>query len=187
MFKKICVTDRHLVKGDFLKQIETVAETGLSALILREKDLTDEEYETLAVQVMRLCREKRIPCFFNNRPLLAAKLGADGVQMSFAAFCGMTDGEKAVLKRRGVSVHSGQEAVKAESLGADYLIFGHVFETECKPGIPPRGLETLKEICETVEIPVFAIGGISDENAADCIEAGAAGVCMMSGYMKMKK
>ena len=61
------------------------------------------------------------------------------------------------------------------------MIYGHIFETACKPGLPPRGLALLKNICESVDIPVFAIGGINKENAYKAIENKAFGVCMMSG------
>lgn len=84
-----------------------------------------------------------------------------------------------------MSVHSLEEVKEAEVLGAAFVIFGHVFETDCKPGLPPRGLTALKEICAGVSIPVYAIGGVNEENSPLCVEAGAAGVCMMSGFMEM--
>ena len=68
--------------------------------------------------------------------------------------------------------------------GATYLTAGHVFLTDCKKGVPARGLDFLADVCRAVNVPVYAIGGINDKNAGDCIQAGAAGVCMMSGYMR---
>ncbi|MEG0250945.1 MAG: thiamine phosphate synthase [Peptostreptococcus sp.] len=88
-------------------------------------------------------------------------------------------------KEIGVSVHSIDEAKRAESLGASYLTFGHIFETDCKKGLEPRGLKLLKELCSSVAIPIYAIGGITPQNAYLAVENGAKGVCIMSGIMKL--
>jgi thiamine-phosphate pyrophosphorylase len=71
-------------------------------------------------------------------------------------------------------------------LGADYVCAGHIFETDCKKGVPPRGLSFLRDICAQSPVPVYAIGGIREENENKAIEQGAAGVCVMSGAMKGK-
>lgn len=184
MYKTVCVTNRHLVTGNFLEQIKKVLEAKPEAVILREKDLSEEEYECLGMQVLKLCKEKKVPCYFNTFATSAIKLKADGVQLSFRDFCGLIPQDKSKFKRIGVSVHSIEEAIEAEKRGADFLLFGHVFETDCKPGIPPRGLAMLTQLCDTVNIPVFAIGGISDSNSELCLEAGAACVCRMSSLMK---
>ena len=84
----------------------------------------------------------------------------------------------------GVSVHSKEQAEKALALGADYLTAGHIFATDCKKGVPPRGLSFLKEICDLSPVPVYAIGGITGENASLAAEKGAKGVCVMSGLME---
>jgi thiamine-phosphate pyrophosphorylase len=84
----------------------------------------------------------------------------------------------------GASCHSVEDAVKAERLGCTYITAGHIFATDCKKGVPPRGLEFLKEVCESIDIPVYAIGGINSENMNLTIEAGAKGVCIMSGFMR---
>ena len=83
-----------------------------------------------------------------------------------------------------VSVHTVEEARNAEKLGADGLIAGHIFVTDCKKGLAPRGLEFLKEVCAAVSIPVFAIGGIDDSNSDAVRLAGAQGECRMSWYMR---
>lgn len=85
----------------------------------------------------------------------------------------------------GTSVHSFEEAVLAQKLGAAYITAGHIFETDCKKGAEPRGLDFLKNVCSSVNIPVYAIGGISQENYESALEAGAAKVCMMSQMMRM--
>lgn len=68
-------------------------------------------------------------------------------------------------------------------MGACYVIAGHIFSTDCKKGVPPRGLAFLREVTNSVSIPVYAIGGITVENSGEVFAAGAAGVCMMSQWM----
>ena len=82
-----------------------------------------------------------------------------------------------------LSCHSVAEAVRAQTLGCTYVTAGHIFETDCKLGLPGRGLKFLTEVCQAVSIPVCAIGGISAENLAAVRDAGAAGACVMSGPM----
>ena len=76
------------------------------------------------------------------------------------------------------------EAVTAAEKGADFLIAGHIFATDCKKGVSPRGLGFLTDVISNVEIPVYAIGGINDANMQSALDCGAAGVCIMSGYMR---
>ena len=87
----------------------------------------------------------------------------------------------------GTSVHSVEEAVEAEKLGASYISAGHIFSTDCKKGMPPRGLDFLKDVCRSVSIPVYAIGGIRIDKAQlqELLDCGAAGGCVMSGMMKL--
>lgn len=84
----------------------------------------------------------------------------------------------------GASVHSLEEAMEAERLSASYVVAGHIFPTDCKAGLLPRGTGFLKEICENVHIPVYALGGINDNNEELVKECGADGACRMSGYMR---
>jgi thiamine-phosphate pyrophosphorylase len=105
--------------------------------------------------------------------------------MPLARFLAMPEVQKAMFTTRGASVHSVEDAILAQKSGATYLTAGHIFATDCKKGVPPRGLLFLREVCTAVSIPVYAIGGIHKENAVMCIEQGAAGVCMMSEYMRL--
>ena len=86
----------------------------------------------------------------------------------------------------GVSVHSADEAVLAEKMGATYVTAGHIYATDCKKGLQPRGLDFLRQVCAAVDLPVYAIGGIKfDETQWMSLkECGAAGGCIMSGMMK---
>ena len=83
----------------------------------------------------------------------------------------------------GASVHSIEEAIEAATFGATYLIAGHIFSTHSKKGVPPRGLNFLKQVCDAVPIPVFAIGGITRNDVNDVKATGAKGVCIMSEAM----
>ena len=88
------------------------------------------------------------------------------------------------IQRIGTSIHSVEDAIFAESHGADYITAGHIFTTNCKKGLPGRGIEWLKTVCDAVSIPVYAIGGISDANASELSDCGIAGYCMMSASMQ---
>ena len=179
----VFVTNRHLVKGDFLEQIKKVLELKPEAIILREKDLSEAEYEKLGKKVLRLCKEKNIPCYFNTFVNVAIKLHADGIQVPFDLFCLMVPEEMKQSGRVGVSVSTAEEAKIAEHRGADFLIYGDIFLTDSPKDVEPKGTDALKKICRNAGIPVFAMGGINEENQDQCFEAGAACVCRMPSLM----
>ena len=89
-----------------------------------------------------------------------------------------------IFQEIGTSVHSASQLQEAVALGADYVTAGHIFTTDCKKGLPPRGLSFLHDICEQSPFPVYGIGGITEDNEEDVIRQGAAGVCIMSGCMR---
>lgn len=200
----LCITNRTLCTGDFLNKIRELAKRQeIEKIILREKDLEPGEYEVLAEKCWEICRENGKPLVINQFVGVARRLGIPEVQISMEALrkyadntpqkcvisgAGSTgnlhDTELGVFHSVGVSVHSVLEAVEAQLLGAGYLIAGHIFLTDCKKGIPGRGLAFLEEMCKKVTIPVYAIGGISPDNIRDVIRAGAQGGCMMSGFMR---
>lgn len=187
MYRNICVTNRALAVHPFEEQIARVLEAKPYALILREKDLSEEEYEKLAGNIKRLCDLSETQLILHSFPAVAEKLGVSALHMPLSKFLAMTDEEKAAFTIRGASVHSVEDALLAERAGATYVTAGHIFATDCKKGLPGRGLDFLRDVCTAVKIPVYAIGGIGETNTDVCIKAGAAGVCMMSGYMKLQK
>ena len=101
--------------------------------------------------------------------------------------CYLTDEEKKKFTKIGISIHSVEEAKVAERLGASYLTAGHIYATDCKKGLLPRGLEFLEEVCKEGKIPVYGIGGIKfdEEQWNDMEKCGAVGGCIMSGMMKI--
>ena len=88
------------------------------------------------------------------------------------------------FEKVGVSIHSLEEGERAITLGATYLTAGHIFQTDCKKDLEPRGLAFLENICRGVDVPVYAIGGISKDNIKLVKETGAKGACLMSSLMK---
>ena len=160
-------------------------DTRPDMLILREKDLDEEGYEKLAASVKTLCERSETQLILHSYPSVARKLGVSAIHMPLAGFTAMREEEKAQFTVRGASVHSVEDALRAERAGATYVTAGHIYETDCKKGLPGRGLDFLKDVCAAVQIPVYAIGGIDETNEDACIAAGADGVCMMSGYMKI--
>ena len=180
MSEIICVTNRKLCQTDFLRRLEEIAKSGVKGVILREKDLTEEEYTALAKESKKACGEKLIIHNFVN----AAKLlGIKKIHMPMNVLVDIPKSELAFFEEIGASCHSVKEAVKAQELGCTYITAGHIFATDCKKGLQPRGIGFLKEVCEAVNIPVYAIGGIDKENMQLVKEAGAKGACVMSGGM----
>lgn len=184
-YKIIGVTNRKLSRIPFLEQLEKSLSSNPSAVILREKDLTEDEYEIMAGQVMEICTRYQVEPILHTYAGAAKRLGCRKLHLSLENFRRAVEvGDLSFFDEIGVSVHSVTEAVEAWRLGASYLTAGHIFATDCKMGVPPRGTGFLKEVCESVPLPVFAIGGINKDNAGEAIEAGAEGVCIMSGFMK---
>ena len=150
---------------------------------LREKHLNAKALYKLALTVKRHIHDKDSLLFINERFDIALASGADGVHFpekscplgkALAVSPGMIAGK---------STHSLKQALSAEADGAEYLIFGPVFETPLKKRYgPPMGLEKLDEICRHVSVPVYAIGGIVPQNSRQCIEHGAYGVAAMSVF-----
>ena len=179
----IAITNRQLCTGDFYKQIEKIAILQPDRIILREKDLSDEDYAEIAEYCSNLCHHYKVPFSVNGRTDIATHLSAD----LHLPFTRINEIKNLIQQFRaiGVSIHSVDEAITAEKAGASYLISGHIFTTDCKPGVPPRGLPFLKEVCSAVRIPVYGIGGINLKNLSQIRAQGAKGGCMMSGVMRL--
>ena len=171
----ICITNRKLCSNNFLDQIEMIASAHPKAIVLREKDLSEKEYEQLARQVMQICQKHGTQCILHSFSNVATTLGATAVHMPLPLLQKMTPQEKSHFQIIGASCHSLEEAKEAQNLGCTYITAGHIFLTDCKKGLPGRGLPFLEEICKTVRIPVYAIGGISSQNMESVRKTGAAG------------
>ena len=183
MFKIICVTNRLLCKEDFLTRIEKLCMAGVDTVILREKDLTPEEYTALAESVLPICKKYNVKCYLHYFVESAIALNVHSIHLPLGIFRALPEWKKRAFETVGVSCHSVEDAVEADRMGATYLMAGHVFETDCKRDLPPRGLEFLHEVCEETYVPVYAIGGITPENIQEVKKAGAIGACIMSSAM----
>lgn len=176
----ICVTQRTLCT-DFLLQLDKIGAAKPKFIILREKDLSEKEYKGLALKALEICRRHRVPMACNSFYKVAAEIGAEGIHLPLALAETIS---LSPYKNVGISVHSPDEALRAQELGADYIVYGHIFATDCKKGLPPRGTEQLRKICHSLTIPTYAIGGITPQNYKEVINAGARGICLMSSLMK---
>lgn len=183
MFKTICITNKSLCKGDYLERITAVAKSHPHAVILREKELSEDEYARLAGKVMDICSENNVQCILHTFIDVAVSLRADAVHLPLDI---LRSTDKSLLSRFriiGASCHSVDDAAKAGRMGCTYITAGHIYTTDCKKGLAPRGSGFLKEVCDSVSIPVYAIGGIDRSKYSELIRAGAAGACIMSGFM----
>lgn len=177
------VTDRRwLKKGETLKECcRKAVDGGVTFLQLREKELSNEEFLSEALEIKELCKEKNIPFVINDNVEVAIKCQADGVHV------GQKDMEAGNVRELigpdmilGVSAQSVQQAIEAEKKGADYLGVGAVFPTGSKNDAETLSPEILKEICQAVSIPVVAIGGITKDNIRELKGKGAYGIAVIS-------
>lgn len=186
--KIIGVTNRLLCENDFFEQIENICKQNLYALILREKDLDDKTYKDFAVKCNDICAKNNVLFFINTKTTIAQNLKIKNIQVSFEYFVNNKESLNS-FDNIAVSIHSLSEALIVQKFVEEtpqniFIIAGHIFETDCKKGLDPRGVEFLKEICANVEIPVFAIGGINEKTIKQLKNINIEGVCLMSGLMK---
>ncbi len=167
-------------------RIQTIAAAHPAGIILREKDLPEEAYRELAQRVLSICKQHGVTCILHTFYHTAMELGAEGVHLPLPVLRQMSKAEKEKFVYLGASCHSAQEAMEAEKLGCTYITAGHIFDTDCKKGLPGRGLEFLRGVCAESSLPVYAIGGISPETIGKVRQAGAAGGCVMSGLMQCR-
>lgn len=166
--------------------VRELLEAGVRALQLREKDLPDSAFHDLAASLVDLCRSFGGRLFVNSRAQIARVVGAAGVHLPSTAppVCEAIGGQTAGLVA-GCSTHSLEEAKRRESEGADFLTFSPIYRSAGKPGYgPPAGTEGLLEVSRSVRIPVFALGGVTPERVAECLQSGAYGVAVLSGLMR---
>ncbi len=160
-------------------------DVGITAIQLREKDLSDPELIELARPIAELCQNYEAKLFINTNIRVALKIGATGVHLPAAAVS--VDAVKAQSDDClcvGCSVHALDAAQKREAEGADFVTYSPIYPTASKPGYGPAvGIAGLTQVAEGVNLPVFALGGITPARIAECLAAGAFGVAVMSGVM----
>lgn len=175
-----CLSKRKIILENF----------EIVSLTLREKDLNKNKYLKLVEKIYPICQKYRIDLILHqNYDLrLDNKYNVEGLHLSYNTFKSLNKNIREELikkyKKIGVSIHSIDEAKEVENLGATYIVAGHIFKTDCKKDLEPRGLKFIQELSLILTIPIFAIGGINQENSHLVINSGAFGVCMMSSLMK---
>ncbi|MBG99638.1 MAG: hypothetical protein CMN58_04755 [Solibacterales bacterium] len=176
------ITDRRSLKDDLLGTVERQLHAGIDYLQIREKDLTDRHLFELTRAVLSLPNPTSTKILVNGRVDIAIAAGAAGVHLP-------SNGLGIRKIRRSipidllvaVSTHSLEEVVVAEKDGADLAVFGPVFSTPSKASFgSPQGLEALSVVCQSVSMPVLALGGVTVHNAVSCVDRGAAGVAAIS-------
>ncbi len=176
------VTDRSWLNGKTLyEEVHEAIMGGATMIQLREKDLDEESFLAEAKQIKELCARYNIPLIINDNIDVALKIDADGVHV------GQDDMNVLNVRKLlgpnkiiGVSAHNVKEAVAAVNAGADYLGSGAVFLTGSKNDVSILEKRVLKEICETVDVPVTAIGGINEKNIIKLTGTGISGVAVIS-------
>lgn len=188
VLKLYAITDRAWLRGDTLAhQVEQAIVGGVTIVQLREKHLQGSELEKLALEVQQVCKKYKVPFIINDDVELAKKIDADGVHV------GQTDmaveQARAILgadKIVGATAKTIEQAQSAEAQGADYLGSGAMFGSTTKTDALPMTTELLQQICESVEIPVVAIGGITIDNVEQLQSCSIAGVAVVSGIFAQK-
>lgn len=178
MLPRICiVTDRKLVNKNFFDRIRILIEKGFTFIQLREKDLPARKLYEIAKKIMEIGKDK-LKLVINDRVDLAYSLNAFGVHL------GVNSLPSYLVKKNfrnlivGISVHCLEELKDQKDY--DYVFFGNVFETSCKPGLKGKGIEYLKDVVKETKKPVYAIGGINSKNVKQVLEQGVYGVAIRS-------
>ena len=185
-FKLYSITDRHrCTPTPLIDVVSELLDAGVTAIQLREKDLSDANLIQLAQPLAEVCRNYEAKLFINSNVRVALEVGAAGIHLpanaeSVEVIKAQTEDNLYV----GCSVHSLEAAQKRETEGADFVTYSPIYPTASKPGYGPAvGVKCLVGVTEVVKIPVFALGGITPDRVAECLAAGAFGVAVMSGVM----
>lgn len=178
------VTDKSDDVEKFLNTIEEAIKGGVTVVQIREKTAETLDFYNLSLKVKEITSKYEVPLIINDRVDVALAIDADGVHVGQSDMpCDVTRKLIGADKILGVSAATIEEAKKAQNDGADYIGTGAVFPTSTKDDAPKITKQDLKEIVESIEIPVVAIGGITKDNAPELIDTGIAGLSVVSAIM----
>jgi len=185
-FRLLLVSDRHQTGTRSLASVlKQSVEAGTPAVQLRERDLPTPELLSLAREIQAITAPRAVPLIINDRVDLVLALNLDGIHLR-ANSLPVSVARRLVGARClvGVSTHSIDEVQQANQDGADYVVFGPIFDTPSKRQFgSPAGLDRLTEVCRQSAIPVFAIGGVTGTLARDVRRAGAHGVAVIGAIL----
>ena len=184
--KLIAITDRRSLDGDLLEFIELCLTAGLDAVQIREKDLEAKPLYELCRRARDLPNPRQAKLILNGRVDVALAAKLDGVHLPSDSLpideVRKVAGTEFVI---GKSCHSLEDIHRAEAGGADYAYYSPIFESTSKPEYGPAlGLAALERACREVEVPLYALGGVTEANAAGCLAAGAAGIASISLFQQ---
>ena len=169
----------------FLEKVETACRSGVTIIQLREKNLTTNQYYQLAKQVKEITDAYQVPLIIDDRLDICLAVDAAGLHIGDdelpVSVARKVLGPEKIL---GVTAKTVKRVLEAEEAGADYLGTGAIFPTTTKENAPITLISTLKTICQTVAIPVVAIGGLTSENIDQLIGTGIAGVAVVRDLMQ---
>jgi thiamine-phosphate pyrophosphorylase len=185
-FRLLVVTDRHQTNGrPLVPLLQRVLTATAPAIQLRERDLSTRDLVTLAREVQALTSSRRTQLLVNDR--IDVALALDGVGVHLRSNSLPVSAARQLLGSRrlvGISVHTIDEAVQAESQGADYIVFGPIYETPSKQMFgPPLGIHTLEKVCRLIRIPIIGIGGVTAARAREMRRAGAFGAAVITAIL----
>lgn len=163
---------------NYFESIKKWSFNGVDTIILREKDLSSEDFEKLYNDIVKVINP-HCKLIINSKIDVYKKVNGYGLHLPYKEFLKYEKENNEVV---GVSVHSVEEAINADKGGATYILASHIFPTKCKEGLEPKGIDFIKEIREKVSCKIIALGGITLENKDRVIEAGADKVAMMSCF-----
>lgn len=170
---------------NFLEKVETACRSGVTIIQLREKNLTTNQYYHLAKQVKEITDAYQVPLIIDDRLDVCLAVDAAGLHIGDdelpVSVARKVLGPEKIL---GVTAKTLKRALEAETWGADYLGTGAIFPTTTKENAPITLISTLKTICQTVAIPVVAIGGLTSENIDQLVDTGIAGVAVVRDLMQ---
>ncbi|MCY7065019.1 thiamine phosphate synthase [Streptococcus oralis] len=186
VLKLYLVTNRYQDSlENFLEKVETACRSGVTIIQLREKNLTTNQYYQLAKQVKEITDAYQVPLIIDDRLDICLAVDAAGLHIGDdelpVSVARKVLGPEKIL---GVTAKTVKRALEAETSGADYLGTGAIFPTTTKENAPITLISTLKTICQTVAIPVVAIGGLTSENIDQLIGTGIAGVTVVRDLMQ---
>ncbi|KJQ65055.1 thiamine phosphate synthase [Streptococcus oralis] len=186
VLKLYLVTNRYQDSlENFLEKVETACRSGVTIIQLREKNLTTNQYYQLAKQVKEITDAYQVPLIIDDRLDVCLAVNAAGLHIGDdelpVSVARKVLGPEKIL---GVTAKTVKRALEAETSGADYLGTGAIFPTTTKENAPITLISTLKTICQTVAIPVVAIGGLTSENIDQLIGTGIAGVAVVRDLMQ---
>lgn len=181
--------ERYMISGDFhdandaISRLKSALAQGIKLVQLRAKSLEKTDFIALANTACRLCHGHGAKLLLNAKPEWLAEVpDADGLQLASTAIMNLTQRPIGRDKWLAVSVHNEVEIAKAVELEADFILLSPVKETASHLGEPGLGWEAFKQLSQSVAVPVYALGGLSDRDLAQAKQSGAQGVAAISGY-----